>query len=223
LIVLKIIALLAQFSPLVLFFVFFKRVSKIVELRVIFFYVLVSFFSIFLLGAFQKNGSLIISISAVIEYAFFSTFFYICIQNKKFKKLIILISALTLSFEFFLFLTSKSNLDFWITIITAVVIVFYSIFFFYEQVNSPETLFIYQSYNFWIVVGCIIYLSGTLFLFLYTADLPDKQRSSLWSINIVFELVKNVFFSIAFIVARNNKQNMIDAESYDTNMFEKPF
>jgi hypothetical protein len=223
LIVLKIIALLAQFSPLVLFFVFIKRISKIIELRVIFFYVLVSFLSIFLVGAFQSNAFLIISISALVDYSFFSAFYYFGIRNKKFKKLILLIFVVSLAFDIFLFYQPKSNFDFWAPLITTIFIVIYSVFFFYEQLNSPETLFIYQSYKFWVVVGCIIYLSGTLFLFLYTSDIKDKEKSSLWSINIVFETVKNILFSIAFIVARNAKENMIELEEYDTNMFEKPF
>jgi hypothetical protein len=218
-----IIGFFAQFSPLILFFVFFKKISKIIELRVIFLYVLVSLASDFLLGAFQKNGSSVISISAIIEFIFFAVFFYLCIQNKKFKKVIVILSVADVLFKIVLLLVSKSSFDFWAALTTTLLIVFYSIFFFYEQVNSPETLFIYQSHNFWIVVGCIIYLSGTLFLFLYTSDLPDKQKNALWSINIVFEIVKNIFFSIAFIVARNDKQNMITDDSYDTNMFEKPF
>ena len=189
----------------------------------IFFYVLTSFISNFLLGAFQKNAFEIISVYALVEYSFFSIFFYLCIRNKKFKKLILLIYAVSLGFEIFLFYLPKSNFDFWAPLITAILIVIYSVFFFYEQVNSPETLFIYQSYKFWIVVGCIIYLSGTLFLFLYTSDLKDKQKNILWNINVVFEIIKNIFFSIAFIMAKDNKRNMISEDDYDTNMFEKPF
>jgi hypothetical protein len=223
LVVLSILGLIAQLSPLVIFFILFKSINKIIELRVIFFYVLTSFISNFLLGAFQKNAFEIISVYALVEYSFFSIFFYLCIRNKKFKKLILLIYAVSLGFEIFLFYLPKSNFDFWAPLITAILIVIYSVFFFYEQVNSPETLFIYQSYKFWIVVGCIIYLSGTLFLFLYTSDLKDKQKNILWNINVVFEIIKNIFFSIAFIMAKDNKRNMISEDDYDTNMFEKPF
>jgi hypothetical protein len=87
----------------------------------------------------------------------------------------------------------------------------------------PETLMIYQSYTFWIATGCIIYLAGTLFLFLYTSDIKDKQTNSLWVIDIVFEIIKNIFFSIAFIIGKNSKQNIAPAGYDDTNMFEKPF
>ena len=222
-IVLSIIFLLAQLSPLVLFIVFYKRINKIIELRVIFLYVLISLISDFLLGVFKSNASLIISAFAICEYAFFSAFFFLCIQNKKFKTLIVVISALNLSIALFLFYSQKINFDFWAALVTAILIVIYSIFFFYEQVNSPQALIIYQSYIFWIVVGCIIYLSGTLFLFLYTSDVKDRQNSSLWIINVDFEIVKNVCFSIAFIIARNDNRNIATQNFNDTNIFEKPF
>jgi hypothetical protein len=214
---------LAQLSPLVLFIVFYKRINKIIELRVIFLYVLISLISDFLLGVFKSNASLIISAFAICEYAFFSAFFFLCIQNKKFKTLIVVISALNLSIALFLFYSQKINFDFWAALVTAILIVIYSIFFFYEQVNSPQALIIYQSYIFWIVVGCIIYLSGTLFLFLYTSDVKDRQNSSLWIINVAFEIVKNVCFSIAFIIARNDNRNIATQNFNDTNIFEKPF
>ena len=159
----------------------------------------------------------------MLEYSFFSAFFFLCINNKKFKKAIVVITILNLTTEIFLFYSQNKIFEFWAALTTAVFIVGYSIFFFYEQVNSAQTLLIYQSYKFWVAVGCILYLSGTLFVFLYTSDIKDRQNTSYWLINILFEIIKNVFFSIAFFVARNNNQNMIDDDFYDTNIAEKPF
>jgi hypothetical protein len=221
--VLKIIALLAQLSPLVLYFLFFKTVNKIVELRVLFLYVFVIFFSNFLLGAFQNHGSLILSLAEITEYLFFSAIFFFCIQSRVFRKIIIIVTILNLCFDFFLFFTKKPNFDFWTILTTAILIFVYSIFFFYEQVNSPQILLIYLSHKFWIVVGCILYISGTLFVFLYTSDDKNKQNSSLWIINVAFEIVKNLFFSIAFIIARKSKENVLPHDFDDTNILEKPF
>ncbi len=152
----------------------------------------------------------------MVEFAFFSAFFYLVILSKKFKPSIIIISGLALCAEIILLYFDKENFDFWVALITAIIIVTYSISYFYEQLNSPETLIIYQSYTFWIVVGCIIYLSGTLFLFLYTSDLKNKESSPWWVINISFEIVKNVFFSIAFIIARKIKQKQEERTFVDS-------
>jgi hypothetical protein len=186
---------------------------------VIFLYALISLASDFLLSsALRSYGSVIISSFAICEYIVFSTLFYFCISNKNFKKFILFISFIDLAIELVLVFTHVVNFDFWVALITATLILVYSIFFFYEQLNSSEIIIIYKSYKFWIVIGCIIYLSGTLFLFLYTSDLKDKQTNGLWAINIVFEIVKNACFSIALVIAAKNKQNVLVAQYNDTNM-----
>ena len=222
-IILFLLGALAQFSPLVLFFVFFKKINKIIELWVVFFYVLLSLVFNIVLPSFKSNASLIFNISEIIEFLFFSAFFYFAIRNIRIKQLIIIISSITFLTELSLLFLQKSKFDFWVTLITTILILIYCIVFFYEEMNSPQTLLIYQSYNFWIATGSIIYLAGTLFLFLYTADIKDKQNNSLWNIDIVFEIIKNISFSIAIIIGRNGKKNIASSDFDNTNLFEKPF
>ena len=219
-----IIGFLIQLSPLILYFVFFKKINKIAGLRVVFFYVLASCASIILMGAFKNYQIKIISVFEIIEFALFSGFYFFFIQSVKFKRFIVVVSSLNLILDLILFFSLRLNFDFWATLTTAIIIVIYSIFFFSEQVNSPVVLAIYQSYAFWIVVGCIVYIMGTFLLFLYTSDLKDKDNSPLWIINIAFEIIKNICFSIAFLVAGNNNKHNILAQNFnDTNMLEKPF
>lgn len=230
-VVLFIIFLLAQIFPLIIYFAFLKKLRQIHDLRIIFFYVLIAFLSNFLVAGFKKDSSLIISIYAIFEYLFFTSFFFLSTKNKKFKILIAVISFLYLVFDVIFLRSGKTNFDFWAALFTTILIVIYSVFLLYEQVNAPlaenqynstSPLIIYQSYPFWIVIGCIIYLSGTLFVFLYTSDLKDKAFSSLWGINYVFEIIKNVCFAVAFILAKNKKN--IESQPFDdTNLFEKPF
>jgi len=215
--------LISQIVPLALFFVFFKWIKKIVGLKVIFFYLLILFFSNFLIGAFHNRASLIVSVSAMIEYASFSIFFLLSIQNKTLKNSIFVASIIFLSFELFLLYFNNVNFDFWAALFSTILIVIFSIFFFYEQINSVNTnLIIYNSYQFWIVVGCIIYLTGTLFFFLYTSNMKDRSLSPIWGINFVFEIIKNICFSIAFIVAKNNIRKIATQNLEDTNVFQKP-
>lgn len=189
----------------------------------LFFYALLSLISDVMLGIFQKNASLVISLFAISENIFFSLLFYLFVQNPKIKKIIASISVICLCLIFSLFFLKKENFDFWAALITGIVIVVYSIFFFFEQVNSPQVLILYQSYKFWVVAGCIIYISGTLFLFLYTSNVRDRQKSALWIINIAFEIIKDICFSIGFLLARKPNQNILAQEYDDTNMLEKPF
>ncbi len=222
-IVLILIGLLAQVSPLVLFFIFFKKNKKIVELKVIFYYVVLSLISVLILGAFKNYANQMISIFAICECIFFSTLLYLCIKSRTFKMIVLITSIVTLITEAILFSVLKSNFDFWVALLNAIPIVIYSIFYFYEQINSLQASAIYESYKFWLVTGCIIYLSGTLFLFLYTSDLKDKAKSSWWEINIAFEIIKNICFSVAFAIARKNKEIEMSEDFGNTNMPEKAF
>jgi uncharacterized membrane protein len=119
---------------------------------------------------------------------------------------------------------STTRFDFISTLAIALLILTYSIIFYYEQINQPEELIIYQSHKFWIVTGCTIFYSGTLFIFLYTSDMKDKTHSSLWEgANATFEIIKNICFSIAILIAGRNANKHLSFESYDTNPFETPF
>ena len=161
---------------------------------------------------------------AFFEFVLFSILFFLVIKNKRTRDIILSISAFNLLFLIFIVLFFKSKFDFCSTLSNTLIIFVYSIIFFYSEINSPRTLIIYQSSQFWIVLGCVIFYSGTLFVFLYTSDMKDKMLNSLWnSINLTFEIAKNICFSIAFIVARKNTQNILASDFDDTNMLEKPF
>ena len=119
----------------------------------------------------------------------------------------------------------KTNLDFWLALINSLLIIVYSFFYFFEQINSASTTIVYESYQFWIVIGCLIYLAGTLFVFLYTADIKDKAyNNSLWVINLIFEIIKYACFDFALILAKNNTRNSsFSYDVMDTNTPKNPF
>jgi hypothetical protein len=53
--------------------------------------------------------------------------------------------------------------------------------------------------------------------------MKDKAYSSIWSINYVFEIIKNTCFSIALIIAKNDRRDTVIQGLDDTNILEKPF
>ena len=220
--ILPIFFLLAQLSPLILFFIFYKKVGKIVGLKVVFFYALLTLITDFLIGWFFSYATTIVSVFALIEYLFFSLFFYIIIHNKKVKKAIIIVSILNTTIDIYILQNYREHFDFWAALVIGILTVTFSIIYFYEQINSPKIILIYNSYSFWIVVGFVIYISGTLFLFLYTSDMKDRQKSPLWVLNTVFEIIKDICFSIAFFVANNSTKNTLSYNAQDTNPFESP-
>jgi hypothetical protein len=82
---------------------------------------------------------------------------------------------------------------------TLLLIVF-SLAFFYYQLSRPDTLFVYASPAFWIVVAVLIYKAGTFFLFLYTNSLSQHEKENFYVINSLLYFLQNLLFAIAFMI-----------------------
>jgi hypothetical protein len=145
-------------------------------------------------------------IFTILEYAVFTWLFYNMLQKRNSKRAVLFGSFIFLGIVCFSILHfGTGNFDQLNSGTEAVLIVIYSILFFVEQVSSMDIVEpIYEKPEFWIVLGCFIYLSGNLFLFI-TAD-PHNQNA--WIINSIFNLVRNILFFIAIKKSsRNRKDN----------------
>jgi hypothetical protein len=79
--------------------------------------------------------------------------------------------------------------------------------YFYEQLKEANTLLIYTTHAFWIIIGFLIYISGTFFLYIYAENtLQDKNFQNQYVIiNSVFNLLRNILFSIAMLMKPESK------------------
>ncbi len=153
----------------------------------------------------------------IIEYLFFSSFFYFILEKKGFRKIII--ALFTLFCVYFILSKAPKQFDSIQTSIEGTLIIIYSIFYFYEQMNKEEATFIYQNFTFWLVVGILIYLVGNLFLFTYAATLPNAVRDKYWIINYVCNITKNVLFAYAiYSQARQYFEKPIVADPFKINL-----
>jgi hypothetical protein len=86
--------------------------------------------------------------------------------------------------------------------IESILIISYCIFFLFEKIKEPDSLFLYNTPNFWIVVGLILYFAGTFFLYIYSQNnLGNPEYDKTYAfVNSSFSILKNVLFSIAFLV-----------------------
>jgi hypothetical protein len=85
--------------------------------------------------------------------------------------------------------------------VESILILIFSAYFFYEQVNNPSVLFIYNDYKFWIITGMMIYLSGSFFIYLFANLIPKDQVGQYWSFIQIFVSLMNILFSIGLLVA----------------------
>jgi len=73
--------------------------------------------------------------------------------------------------------------------------------FLFEQISKPETVFIYSSFKFWVIIGILVYLAATFFLHGFAASLPTETANKYWFINHYSNMLRNVLFAIAIIVS----------------------
>jgi len=120
-----------------------------------------------------------------------------------FKRSIILLSLLFIIFSIFDFFYSKSNtFDSNPTGIACILILSYSIYYLFEKIKTPDSLFLYSTPNFWIVVSLIIFFSGTFFIYIFSqSNFNNPEFKSTFNIiNSSFNILKNLLFSIAFLI-----------------------
>lgn len=194
--------------PIIFFFLFILR-NKEKELWVVVFYSLISFAtdSYFYKGSPSKvTEYYLFSTFTIIEYTLFSIFFYLCYKSAKFKKLIIACSAIFLGFEVYnLLQSSRDRFDSLPASLESILIIAYSILFFYEELKSPDTNFIYSTKKFWVVIAIFVYLAATFILFISTFYMSDHERKEYWPINLIANIIKNVFICIAFALKPEKK------------------
>lgn len=203
--------------PIVFFFLFLPRNRK-ERLWVILFYVIVSFLTDFSFEFFRPPDSLaffIFSLFTVLEYSFFAAFIYTNFKKKIFKQVLLGISFLFYTFCAISYFSEKGYyFDSLPASIESILVIIFCVFYFYEQINNPDVSFIYSSKKFWIVTAFLIYLSGTLFLFIYTSNLSKKEQDFYWPINLVFNTLKNLLITLAFSLPISGHRSFIDDEFY---------
>lgn len=84
--------------------------------------------------------------------------------------------------------------------IETIIILGFSFYYLYEKTNDTTTLYIYSTFQFWVVIGMALYLSGSFFIFLFADTLSQKQAQGYWYITNIFSILKSLFFTIAIIV-----------------------
>ncbi|HTL09405.1 MAG TPA: hypothetical protein VL307_14140 [Chitinophagaceae bacterium] len=200
---LHLLSFLPDLLPIV-FFLLFKNRNKEKELWVVFIYSIISFITdsyFFKFNPSKHIEAILFSTFTVIEYTVFAIFFYLCYRTPALKKWVIICSVVFSASEILnLFLASKEKFDALPASMEAILIIAFSLLFFYEQLKTPESTFIYSTKKFWVVLAIFVYLAATFILFISTLYMSEQERRVYWPINWVANIIKNVFLAIAFIL-----------------------
>ena len=154
-----------------------------------------------------------LSLFTIVEFSSFATFIYLSIANPKLK----IISLVSIPFFiiiailiYFLSVAQKRSIDSYSITIEYILSIILTLFYFFEEIKNPKSTFIYSTYNFWFIVGILMYSTGTFFLFMYASDLFNEDWENWSIINFIFTIFKNSLFAIGVYIFKQEQENPHD-------------
>lgn len=150
-----------------------------------------------------SNASLGPRIFTVVEFFILNYFIRFKIKNTLLKRLMLPIGLVFFLICVYDFLTSaKNQLDSLPIGTGAVIILFYLIYFLFEQLNDTANTFLYTKPDFWIITGLVMYTSGTFFTMITSQSKYTEEnfRATYMLILSTFTLLRNILFLVGFYI-----------------------
>ena len=225
--------MLSGLLPIVLFLVFLRR-NKEAKLWVIFLYTILSLITDILFDALPQENKVssfyLFSFFTITEFTIFSSFIFLQIKKKALRLFIAFSSIIFYAFAINNLLTrpassipiSENSFDSVPASVESILVILYCILLYFEQMRRPEISFIYSTKVFWVATAFLLYLAATLFLFISTASLTEKEQEAYWPINLLSNILKNILLSIAFILPKHKSPSPSDNDLYN-KAFAPPF
>jgi hypothetical protein len=152
----------------------------------------------------SKEGYFVYAIFTIIELGCFLFFAKQIIKNKIIAKYLPHVFVIFSCFNLidYFFIRKDKSLDSTTIGAEVIIIIALCLYYFYEQLRDVNTLLIYSTHEFWIIIGFLIYLSGNFFLYIYAENtLQNKGFQTQYAIiNSAFNLLRNILFSVAMFM-----------------------
>lgn len=148
----------------------------------------------------KEQMYLIYSVFTLSEYILFATLLWFNIKKAGFKKIIIISSLVFTSFLIIYYLTVKPRSIDSIPIgIETILILIFSFYYLLEQMNDMSDQFVYSRYHFWFVIGIMIYLAGSFFIYIFANQVDRDTLAKYWFLTNMFYTLKNILFAIGIL------------------------
>ncbi len=138
-----------------------------------------------------------------VEFLLITSFFKQVYNSERFKGFITIIRPVFIIFWLVNSLISSAEVFNSLTItVESLIILFFSILYFYDQMQFPKHAFIYTQPAFWGVIGFFIFTAGTFFVFLYRQSSIgiDGFIDQYIFIHVALLITRNIFFLIAMLI-----------------------
>lgn len=198
--------------PIVFFIIYWKKSSPLTGFRFLVAYSVLFFIINWLL--LRYNSNLLYESFTIMEFILFVGFLHTQIQNKKARKTLFITGCMYLVFYISYTLTEKTGVSIdsiQIGVETIIILVF-SYYYLYERMNDTTTLFIYNTYQFWVVLGIVLYLSGSFFVYLFAEYISYDEMKVYWPITNVLSIIKSILFSVAIYINTKPIKNTLTSD-----------
>jgi hypothetical protein len=195
--------------PVLSFFVFFNKLKFRRVAIVIVSYSLLIFLFLFFDDFLRHYKKIYATFYTTVEYSCFSFIISQVIQNKSFRRTILYLSIIFVLFEaLYFYIGTFRRIDSVPIGIETILILIYTFYLFYEQFQTLETVYIYNNYWFWLVIGILFYL-GSSFFFNILANRYLETAQRWWFLTWIFETIKNILFviGITFLAKKQTVNN----------------
>ena len=198
-----------------MFYLLFKRKSKQKSLRVILFYILYCILNEganYYLQRIQSEKYIYLLYSfTIVEYTFFSYFIYLSTPENVIKKAIPFLWVSFVAYELIdlIFINKGVGFDSFAIGIECIIILFLCISYLFIQLRGSNSLLIYSTFDFWVVITFLIYFSGTFFLYILAQSMGRDVafQRQYFIINISFNILKNILLSVAMAMKLSDTVN----------------
>lgn len=198
----------SYFLPLLFFFIF-KRKNEEKIVRVILFYIIycilqefLTYLFSFILPQFQSLVFYLFGSYTIIEFTFFCIFynqlFPVGHPMRKLVKVILPAFSIFAIIDFFV-INKAHNFDSLTIGIESLILLFFCGYYLYYQVITTMTMFVYRTFNFWIIVTFLIFVSSTFFLYIMADAMMDNPEFQKYYviINTNANILKNILLCFA--------------------------
>ena len=123
------------------------------------------------------------------------------VSQKGFKKIILLVIPLFLTFQVLHNLYSKKvRFDAIPSGIEAILLLAFILYYFYEDLMKSVKQSLLDRYEFWVCIGIMIYLAGTFFFYILANTMSRENVDQYWFITYIIEVIKNVLIAIGLLL-----------------------
>jgi hypothetical protein len=195
---------LSGILTVVTFLIYSKSLLKNIDLLCLAVYsfldVFLNFLNFYTKSIDQTVSLYVWSVFTLIEYGVFTYMLWSNIKSKTFQLVVFWLSIIFIAFTVIYNLkTNFKDIDSVPIGIETILLFIYSFWYLYEQMSDTSVLFVYSKYQFWVILGFLIYLAGSFFFFIL-ASKWGSYISKYWYLTNIFYVFMNLMFIIAFYI-----------------------